>query len=489
MRYDNDAKQMKYESLKKVAELAFNNELDEDHIEQIPFDIIKGSVPHFRCCVYKERAIIRERVRLATGKLLSSNRNGEIITVLPAACEGCPIGRFTVTTNCQRCMAKKCIAACPFGAISVTGNGAYIDQSKCKECGRCAAACPYHAIADTLRPCIRSCSVKALTISAESKRAEIEYDKCISCGACVNNCPFGAISDSSSITKVIEEIKGDKEVYAMFAPAVEGQFGLANVGMIKSAIMKLGFDGVYEVALGADAVSEHEAHDLLEAFSSGRKITTSCCPAFFEMIHKHFPKLVEYISPTVSPMTATARYIRAEHPGSVTVFIGPCIAKKNEIRLVKDSADYVLTLEELVAMFDAKEISPENETSAENSQDGSIYGKGFAQSGGVAGSVMRALEEHGCELDLKVMKCNGAEDCRKALMILNAGRLQEDMIEGMACMNGCVNGPASILPPNETVKNRMKLLKTADDRSITKNLEDHQYSRVKMINEENERTK
>lgn len=484
MKYDNDAKQMKYESLKRVAELAFSNNLDEEHIEQIPFYIIKGSVPHFRCCVYKERAIIRERVRLATGRLLSSNPNDEVVTVLPAACEGCPIGRFTVTTNCQRCMAKKCVAACPFGAITVTGNGAYIDQSKCKECGRCAAACPYHAIADTLRPCMRACSVKALTISENSKRAEIQYDKCISCGACVNSCPFGAISDSSSMTQIIDAINSGKEVYAMFAPAVEGQFGKANVGMIKSAIKKLGFTDVYEVALGADAVSEHEAHDIIEAVENGRKITTSCCPAFFEMIHKHFPKLVEYISPTVSPMTATARYIRTEHPDSITVFIGPCIAKKNEIRLVEDSADYVLTLEELVAMFDAKEIDPEKEENVQNSQDGSVYGKGFAQSGGVSGSVMQVLKEQGCELDLKVLKCNGAEDCRKALMILNAGKLPEDMIEGMACMNGCINGPASILPPNITAKNRQQLLKEADDRTITKNLEDHEYSRIEMTNTE-----
>ncbi len=487
MRYDNDAKQMKYESLRKVAELAFEDKLDYESMEQIPFEIIPGNVPHYRCCVYKERAIIRERVRLATGRLLSTNPNNEIVTVLPAACEGCPIGRFTVTTNCQRCLAKKCVAACPFDAISVTGNGAFIDQSKCKECGRCAAACPYHAIADTLRPCIRACSVKAITISEGSKRAQIQYDKCISCGACANSCPFGAISDSSSMTQIIADIRDGKQVYAMFAPAVEGQFGTATVGMIKSAIKKLGFTDVYEVALGADAVSEHEARDIVEALNNGRKITTSCCPAFFDMIHKHFPKLVEYISPTVSPMTATARYIKAEHPDSVTVFIGPCIAKKNEIRLVEDSADYVITLEELVAMFDAKGVSPENETDVPDSQDGSRYGKGFAQSGGVSGSVIQALKEQGCDVDLKVLKCSGADECRKALMLLNSGKLPEDMIEGMACMNGCINGPASIQSASITAKNRMKLLKEADDRTITKNLEDHEYSRVTMTN--TERTK
>ncbi len=481
MRYDNDAKQMKYESLKRVAELSFANMLDDLNIEKIPTDIIPGMQPKYRCCVYRERAIIRERVRLATGRILSTNMDDEVVSVLPAACEGCPIGRFTVTTNCQKCMAKKCLAACNFGAITVTGNGAYIDQTKCKECGKCAAACPYHAIADTLRPCIRACSVKALTINDETKRAEIKYEKCISCGACANSCPFGAISDSSSITKIIEAIRMGKPVYAMVAPAIEGQFGTATIGMLKSAIRKLGFTDCIEVALGADAVSEHEAHDIVESLNTGKKITTSCCPAFFEMIHKHFPKLVEYISPTVSPMTATARYVHEEYPDSVAVFIGPCIAKKNEIRLIKDSADYVMTFEELVAMFDAKHIDPETEPDTENAQDGSIYGKKFAQSGGVSGAVIEALKEQGIDRPIKVAQCSGADECRKALLMLNAGKLPEDMIEGMACMNGCINGPAAILPPAKVIKNRNTLLKQADDRTITKNLEDHEYSRINMV--------
>lgn len=484
MKYDHDAKQMKYEVLKRVSELAFAGKLTEANLDKIPHEIITGSVPHFRCCVYKERAIIRERVRLATGKSLSTNPDNEIVTVMPAACEGCPIGHFTVTTNCQKCMAKKCVAACPFGAISISGNGAYIDQSKCKECGRCAAACPYHAIADTLRPCVRACPVKALVINDETKRAEIEYDKCINCGACVANCPFGAISDSSSIPQIVSHILDENtEIFAMFAPAVEGQFGKANVGMIKSAIRKLGFTDVYEVSIGADSVSEHEAEDVLEAYHQGRKMTTSCCPAFVEMIRKHFPKLVEYMSPTVSPMVATVKYLKLTHPDAKFVFIGPCIAKKHEIRVVEDSADYVLTVEELVAMFDAKGVCPETEE-AENEQDGSVYGKGFAQSGGVSACVMRVLAEKGQDIDLKVLKCNGAAECKKALTILNAGKLPEDFIEGMSCIGGCIAGPGSILPTNAIIKNRMALLKEADNRDITANNQTHDYDQLNMNRED-----
>ena len=114
MRYDNDAKQMKFEVLLRVAQLAYAGDLEEKS-DSIPYDIIPGRVARFRCCVYREREILRERVILARGKHLPTNPDGSgTVTVLPAACEGCPINRFTVTANCQRCMAKKCVAACPF---------------------------------------------------------------------------------------------------------------------------------------------------------------------------------------------------------------------------------------------------------------------------------------------------------------------------------------------------------------------------------------
>ena len=476
MQFDNDAKQLKFEVLTKVAQLSFAGELEES-IDKIPYEIIPGTVPKYRCCVYKEREIIRERVAVARGKDPGAVQNDGIVVVLPAACEGCPINRFTVTTNCQRCMAKKCVAACPFGAISVTGKSAYIDQTKCKECGRCAAACPYNAISDTMRPCLRSCPVDAISMD-NTKQATINYERCIGCGACTMNCPFGAISDRSSMVKVIEELKGKKKVFACFAPAIEGHFGAATVGMIKAALREVGFDGVYEVSLGADAVAQHEAHELKMSVETGRKMTTSCCPAFVSMIQKHFPRLVPNMSRTVSPMTATARYIRLNHPGAEVVFIGPCIAKKQEAERVNDSADFVLTFEEIAAMFEAKGINPSN--MAENEQDGSVYGKGFAQSGGVAGAVMRVLEEENVEMAVSCKKCTGAKECKKALMILNAGRLPENIIEGMACEGGCIDGPAGLLPHQKVVKNREKLLKSADQRTITENLEEHGFSKVPM---------
>ncbi|TQI65994.1 4Fe-4S dicluster domain-containing protein [Clostridium sp. KNHs216] len=483
MQYNNDAKQLKYEVLTKAAKYAYEGTLKE-HLDTIPYEIIPGPLPEFRCCVYREREIIRERLISARGENLPGQDDGNIVAVLTAACEGCPINRFNVTDNCQHCLAKKCHAACPFGAISITPKGAYIDPAKCKECGRCAAACPYNAISDTMRPCIRACPVKAIT-KDEYKRAAIDYSRCINCGACTKNCPFGAITDRSAIVNVIEDIKSGKPVYAVFAPAIEGHFGTANVGMLKSAIKKLGFTGVAEVSLGADATTFHEAQELREALESKQKMTTSCCPAFVEMIEKHFPKLVPLISHTASPMTLTVRYIKAEHPDSRVVFIGPCIAKKIEIRKVQDTADYVMTFEELQAMFSAREINVLDE--AENEQDGSRAGKGFAQSGGVSGAVKQALEEQNFDLPFTCVKCNGASECKKTLTLLNAGRLEEDFVEGMACEGGCIAGPGGVEELQKLLKNRSRLMASADHRGILENIQNiHDFSKIKMTTDPQE---
>lgn len=476
MQYDNDAKQLKYRVLKIVAENEFKGTLEEN-LEKIPYEVIPGPLPEFRCCIYREREIIRERVTAARGKTLPHQADKSIVGVLPAACEGCPISRFTVTDNCQRCLAKKCQAACPFGAISVTGRGAYIDPNKCRECGRCADACPYHAISDTMRPCLRACPVDAI-IMDENKQAAIDYSKCISCGACTKNCPFGAITDRSYIVDVIDLIKSETPVYAVFAPAIEGHFGAANVGMLKSALRKLGFTDAVEVSLGADATSYHEAHELVEAVENHSKMTTSCCPAFVDMIEKHFPKVVPYISKTASPMTMTVRYLKAEHPEIKVVFIGPCIAKKLEAQKVMDTADYVITFEELIAMFDAQNINPAD--MAENEQDGSLAGKNFAVSGGVSAAVAQVLEEEGIDLPFTCVKCNGAAECKKALMLLNAGRFKDDMIEGMACEGGCVSGPGGVESSLRLKKNRAKLLSEADNRGVVENFKEHDFSKINM---------
>lgn len=476
-KFDNEAKHLKIKTLTKAAKYTYEGNLHEKE-QTIPYDIIPGPLPSFRCCIYKEREIIRERLISACGRSLPGQPDDAVIGVLPAACEGCPISRFRVTDNCQNCLAHKCKGACHFGAISITPKGAYIDPQKCKECGQCAAACPYNAISDTLRPCVRACPVNAVG-NDEYHRSVIDYSRCISCGACMKGCPFGAITDRSQMVEVIEAIKSPTPVTAVFAPAIEGHFGSATVGMLKSAMKKLGFSDALEVSLGADAVAAHEAHELKEALAAGRKMTTSCCPAFVEMIKKHYPKLIENISGTVSPMTAVVRYIRSLNPEMKVVFIGPCTAKKQEILVTEDTADYVLTFEELAAMFSARDVDPEE--AADGEQDGSLAGKGFAQSGGVAGAVKRVLAEEASKTPFTCAACDGAKECKRVLAILNAGRLPEDFVEGMTCEGGCIAGPAGVESLRNIKKNRSKLLAQADSRTGIENISElHDFSDIRM---------
>lgn len=479
-----DISRIRYTINEEVAKLAFAGELEERDGE-IPYTISPGRTPRWRCCVYREREIVRQRVNLVEGKsAVDGEPMGEtIVQVLPAACEGCPINRFSVTNSCQMCMAKKCMAACNFGAISFESGHAHINPKKCKECGRCSQACPYNAIADLMRPCKRACPVNAITMD-EDNIAVIDEKKCINCGHCVANCPFGAIQSRSFMVDVIKELKSDKHVYAMVAPAISGQFG-ANVsnGQIRQAAKALGFYDLYEVSLGADFVSQNEALELEEHVKEGKKMTTSCCPAFVNMIRKHFPQVEDCMSQTVSPMTMTGRLIKAQDPDAVCVFIGPCIAKRAEARDSKHlgGADYALTYDELASMFEAKGIDPAK-FEDEKMQQGSVYGMNFSVSGGVTNAVLSTFKERNEDIDVKVCKANGAAECKKALQLLKVGRLPEDFVEGMCCEGGCVNGPAMLNKEKTFMKDRNAQIQKADQRGVLENCakyEDLEFSKVR----------
>lgn len=468
----SDINDVKQEVLRQVAKLAFEGTLEEKR-DDIPYEMLPGPKATFRCCVYREREIIRQRIRLAEGKYPAAGlHNHNIVQVLDSACAECHIQRYVVTDNCQKCLGKKCMNACKFGAISIGRDKAYIDPDKCKECGKCAQSCPYNAISDHQRPCKKSCPVNAISTD-ENGIVTIDDEKCIHCGACIKNCPFGALSDISFIVPVIKAILKKKPVYAMMAPAAEGQFGKdVTMGDLREALIALGFTDMYEVALGADLTAESEGKEWMEALEHGEKKTTSCCPAFVGMIRRHFPHLTDLISTTVSPMAATSRYIKALHPDAVTVFIGPCVAKKSEVldEKVEGNADYVLTLKELSAMLDAREIQVT--PSGSHLQQGSIYGRHFAHAGGVTEAVLQSLKENGADESVSVCRANGAKECKKALMLLKSGRLPEAFVEGMACEGGCVNGPGSLLQEAESKKTRDLLQSQMDDRRIIDTVND-----------------
>ncbi|MDD3239785.1 MAG: 4Fe-4S dicluster domain-containing protein [Lachnospira sp.] len=481
----NDANilKIKHEVLYQVAKLAYEGRFDEEK-EEIAYRLIPGPKPQFRCCIYKEREIVRQRVRLAEGKCpTETSHSGEhnIIQVIESACADCPLSHYIVTDNCRKCMAKACQQSCKFGAISMGRDRAYIDPNKCKECGMCAKNCPYNAIADLIRPCKKTCPVNAITMD-EDGICVIDEDKCINCGQCIHACPFGAIGSKTDIVSIIKDMLAGKKVIAMVAPALEGQFGNdISMSSIRTACLKIGFADMVEVGLGGDMTAAYEAEEWVEAYKEGKKKTTSCCPAFVNMIKKHFPELNDYISTTVSPMCAVSRMLKAKDPETKTVFIGPCIAKKSEAqdKSLEGNADYVLTIGEVRAMLRAKEVKLEPEEN--QTQQASVFGKRFGNGGGVTAAVVRSMEEMGEDPSgLKIEKCSGAAECKKILTLLKVGKLDADFVEGMMCEGGCVGGPSRHRSEMQFKKDRDQLINEADGRGVHENLMEYDMESFKM---------
>ncbi len=429
---------LKYQVLREVARHTWNNTLLEN-LTDIPKMIVPGKVPTMRCCVYRERAILAERVKLAMG---GHTTNPNVIEVIDIACDECPVGGYEVTNACRGCLAHRCEDACKRGAISYDRNHmAYIDKTKCVECGACAKVCPYTAIVSRKRPCQNACKVKAISMNDE-KSAIIDNEKCIACGACVYQCPFGAIMDKSFILNVIDMLKKSEQgknfkVYAIVAPSISSQFSYAKLGQVISGLKQLGFYTVVEAALGADMVAQAESRELAEKGF----LTSSCCPAFVAYIKKAFPQLLPYVSHNLSPMATIAQYIKDKEPGVKTVFIGPCTAKKAEAQLesVKPYIDAVLTFEELQALFDSRDLdlSALPEDLLDNA---SYFGRIFARSGGLSDAVAEGLKEQQIDFDLNACACDGIEACRMALLKKSRNALDANFIEGMACIGGCIGG-------------------------------------------------
>ena len=437
-KFDTKVQHLKYKVLREVAKQAWNDTLLENVLD-IPKTIVPGKTSTMRCCVYKERAILQERVRIAMG---GDKDNPNVIEVIDIACDECPAAGYEVTDSCRGCLAHRCEDVCKKGAISFDHNHvAHIDKSKCVECGQCAKVCPYFAIVNRKRPCQNACKIKAISIN-EDNAAAIDNSKCTACGACVYQCPFGAIMDKSYILNVIDLIKKSEnnskyKVYAMVAPSISSQFTYAKLGQVIKGLKELGFFTVVEAALGADMVAEAESRELAEKGF----LTSSCCPAFVSYVKSAFPDLVEHISHNPSPMAMLAKYIKDTDPCSKVVFIGPCTAKKAEAQLeeVKPWVDAVLTFEELQALYDSKDI--DITTLSEDVLDNASYfGRIFARSGGLSDAVTQALKEQNIDFDLKAVACDGIEACKLALLKKSKNVLDASFIEGMACIGGCIGG-------------------------------------------------
>ena len=457
----------------EVARMAYAGG-DYTNAEDLPYKIVPGDQPLHRESIFLERAIAGERVRLAMGlgirpiqtrSLMTEGMDAAavaeqyyeppLVNIIPYACHACPENQYKVTVGCQNCLAASCQQVCPKGAISFVNGRSFIDKDKCIKCGKCAKACPYHAIIHLERPCQASCGMDAIGAD-EHGRAVINQDKCVACGQCLVACPFGAIVDKGQIFQVIQSIlKGDK-VIAIVAPAFIGQFsGMVSPGKLVTAMKMLGFDSVVEVAIGADMCTIEEAKDFLEKVPAEQDyMATSCCPAWHSMIEKLFPGEMNKISMTLTPMVFTARLMKKEHPGCKVVFVGPCAAKKLEAirETIRSDVDFVLTFEELMGMFEAKEIDFASIPESEGLNEGTAAGRGFAVAGGVAQAVADLVKKEHPDMEVKTARAEGLRDCRKLMTMAKAGKYKGYLLEGMACPGGCVAGAGTILPIEKAQK-------------------------------------
>ena len=463
-------RKIRREVFEEVARLGFQGNAETlcDDMEAIPYKMVNDE-KKYRDSVYRARAVVRERLRLAMGLSLrpenkpvhltagveASNISEKyyeppLMQVIPSACMACEERGYEVSNMCKGCLAHPCMEVCPREAISMVNGKSYIDQEKCIKCGKCKSACPYDAIAKKERPCQQACGVGAI-VSDEQGRAYIDSDKCVSWGMCMVNCPFGAISDKSQIFQLARALTEGDEIVAEIAPAYAGQFG-DNITPrnLKAALQELGFSDFYEVALGADIGAIAEAHHYVEKVDTGELpfLLTSCCPSWAMLAKKYFPDLIDQVSQELTPMVATARTIKQKHPNAKVVFIGPCAAKKLEAmrRSVRSDVDFVITFEELQAMFDAKDIDLTQYEAESSFHNATGAGRGYAVAGGVADAIEQCIKEYYPGVNVNIEHAEGLAECKKVLALAKAGKMNGCLIEGMGCPGGCVAGAGTNIP-------------------------------------------
>lgn len=457
---ENQTTHLKREILVRIIK-AFLNGNFEENVRLIPYEMRpKGCDVPYRCCIYKERAIIKDRIIAYLGMsiedddektLLSSYAKHSLerekpdencLTVLEAACKGCVPSRVFVTNLCQGCVARPCVNSCKFGAISIVDGKSVIDGSKCKGCMKCTTVCPYYAIVKIRVPCEEACPVSAIT-KDETGHAKIDFDKCINCGKCVISCPFGAVHEKSQVIDVLRHIKTGKKVIAMVAPSIMGQLPCKPV-QLNSAIKDLGFYDVYEVAQGADITTKNEVKDFKNRIKKGDKfMTTSCCAGYIQLTEKHLNEIKPFISESKTPLYYTSEIVKKDYPDCISVFFSPCSAKRkegNENPLI----DYVISFEELGAWFIAAktEVSKCKETQFKNFA--SSEAKKYGISGGVAKAVENSLNG---EIELRPYCINGLNKNSIAELKRYAknGECEfGNLVEVMACEGGCIAGNGTI---------------------------------------------
>ncbi|MBC7959121.1 MAG: 4Fe-4S binding protein [Vallitaleaceae bacterium] len=296
--------------------------------------------------------------------------------------------------------------------------------------------------------CENSCRYEAHVYKRHSGPV-IDNDKCLNCGECVTSCDFGAIADKIEFLPVVDLLKNPEiPVYATVAPAIVGQFGdNVTMGQIRTALKLMGFQDMIEVALFADILTIKEAFEFIHLVNKEDDffLTSCCCPIWFNLTQKHYPELLTHMSPSVSPMIASGRILKELYPKAKVVFIAPCIAKKGEIKEpeLQGSIDFVLNFRELKEIFTALDIEVA-QLPGDDKDQASLGGRLYGRTGGVSLSVKTVVNrlEPARLIQLKPKKIDGIKSCKNVLDDYVSGEmLQENFIEGMGCIGGCVGGP------------------------------------------------
>ncbi len=302
----------------------------------------------------------------------------------------------------------------------------------------CVKVCPFHAI----HP-------------GESGEMIIDESLCVGCEMCIQECRARNLTASKDVLPVLQAIRSHKGlVYALVAPAYLGQFASdVTPGKLRTALKAAGFDGMIEVALFADILTLKEALEFDRNILTEKDYQlTSCCPVWIAMIRKIYKELVPHVPPAVSPMIACGRSVKVMHPDAITVFIGPCLAKKAEAKEkdVAGAVDFVLTFQEVQDIFRVMEIDPSRMKESEKDHS-SRAGRIYAHSGGVSEAVSETVNRlnPNRKITVHTQQADGIPACKAMINDLISGNTTANFYEGMGCVGGCVGGPKALIPHQE----------------------------------------
>lgn len=307
--------------------------------------------------------------------------------------------------------------------------------------------------------CVKVCHFHAVHPD-ESNELVVDESLCSGCAYCIQECKAKKLTNSKDVIPVLQTLRSQKGLtYALVAPAFLGQFSPdVTPGMLRNALKKVGFDGMIEVALFADILTLKEAlefdHNIHK--ETDYQLTSCCCPLWIAMIRKIFHELIPHVPPAVSPMIASGRAVKVLHPDALTVFIGPCLAKKAEAREpdIADAIDYVLTFQEIQDMFEIMEVDPAAMEESEKDHS-SRAGRIYAHAGGVSEAVALTLDRINPKrnVPIKTRQADGVPACKELINKIRSGAVQDNFFEGMGCVGGCVGGPRAIIPREEGFAN------------------------------------